>query len=314
MAQPTDGPTGSPRETSHPGHRFSHGAATLTGMAVEETPDPESLSFGDHLPVTQAAIEFARERHAGQQRRADDAPFVLHPIEAASILERSGYPDHVVAAAVLHDVLEDTEAERSELEQLFGPEVAELVATVSDDPSIADTEAQKDEVRERVRRAGGYAQAVYAADKISKVRELRLLMARGVGGDTVAVRQERYRKALGMLEDAIPGSRLVELLQVRARIARHLAPGGNGGLLTLERRRLAQPHLGTGACSATSASGWELCIARRVPHSRYARSAERNSGSSGRPASSAARLISETNRARCSGAIPRPRCPASMFS
>ena len=195
-------------------------------MAVEESPDPESLSFAEHLPLTQAAIEFARERHAGQRRPADEAPFMLHPIEAGSILERSGYPDHVVAAAVLHDVLEDTEAQRSELEERFGPDVAELVATVSDDPSISDKEAQKDDVRERVRRAGGYAQAVYAADKISKVRELRLMMARGAGGDSVAVRRERYRKALAMLEDTIPGSRLVELLRFELEALDALPPEG----------------------------------------------------------------------------------------
>jgi (p)ppGpp synthase/HD superfamily hydrolase len=193
-------------------------------MAVEETPDPQSLSFGDHLPVTRNAIEFARERHAGQRRRADEAPFVLHPIEAASILERSGYPDHVVAAAVLHDVLEDTEAERSDLEERFGPEVAELVATVSDDPSITDKEEQKDDVRERVRRAGGYAQAVYAADKISKVREVRIMMARGVTDDSLAVRRRRYLKALEMLEETIPGSRLVELLQFELEALEALPP------------------------------------------------------------------------------------------
>jgi (p)ppGpp synthase/HD superfamily hydrolase len=181
------------------------------GMAGE-APE-EDLSFDEDLPLTQAAIEFASERHAGQRRRADQAPFVLHPIEAGAILERSGYPDHVIAAAVLHDVLEDTDAERADLEERFGPDVAELVATVSDDPAISDTEAQKDDVRERVRRAGGYAQAVYTADKISKVRELRLMMARGMAADAVAVKRDRYRKALAMLEEEIPGSQLVEALR-----------------------------------------------------------------------------------------------------
>jgi (p)ppGpp synthase/HD superfamily hydrolase len=185
-----------------------------------------SLSFDDDLPLTQAAVEFARKRHAGQRRRADDAPFVLHPIEAASILERSHYPDNVVAAAVLHDVLEDTEADQSELEERFGPEVAEIVATVSDDPSISDKEEQKDEVRERVRRAGGYAQAVYAADKISKVRELRIMIARGISDDSLAIRRERYEKALAMLEETIPGSRLVELLRFELEALDALPPGG----------------------------------------------------------------------------------------
>jgi (p)ppGpp synthase/HD superfamily hydrolase len=192
---------------------------------VHEDPAPESsLSFVDRLPLTQAAIEFASERHAGQRRPADEAPFVLHPIEVASILERSHYPDHVVAAAVLHDVLEDTDAQRSELEEQFGPDVANLVAIVSDDPTIADVEEQKDEVRERVRRAGGYAPAVYAADKVSKVRELRTMLARGVAHEEVAGRRERYAKSLAMLEDVIPRSRLVELLRFELEALDKLPP------------------------------------------------------------------------------------------
>jgi (p)ppGpp synthase/HD superfamily hydrolase len=184
------------------------------------------LSFADRLPLTRAAIRFASDRHADQRRRADQAPFVLHPIEAASLLERSRYPDHVVAAAVLHDVLEDTDVERSELEARFGVEVAELVATVSDDPSIEDVELRKDDVRERVRRAGGYAAAVYAADKISKVRELRAMMARGVGEEEVQVKRERYRKSLAMLEQVIPGSRLVEVLRFELEALDELPPEG----------------------------------------------------------------------------------------
>lgn len=81
------------------------------------------------------------------------------------MLERSEYPDRVVAAAVRHDVLEDTDAERSELEARFGPEVSGLVGLVSDDPSISCEEEQRDEARERVRR-GPPALVIYAADKV----------------------------------------------------------------------------------------------------------------------------------------------------
>jgi GTP pyrophosphokinase len=100
------------------------------------------LTFVRDLPLTQAAIAFAREQHHGQRRDSDGAAFLMHPLEVASLLERSHYPDHVVAAAVLHDVLEDTRAERADLEARFGPDVAELVALVSDDPAIEDEEAQ----------------------------------------------------------------------------------------------------------------------------------------------------------------------------
>jgi (p)ppGpp synthase/HD superfamily hydrolase len=189
-------------------------------------PDLESsLSFADRLPLTRAAVAFARERHSGQQRRADGAAFVVHPFEVASLLERSHYPDPVVAAGVLHDVLEDTDADREELEERFGLEVAELVCTVSDDPSIPDEEARKDEVRARVRRAGGSASAIYAADKVSKVRELRTLMIIGIDEEEAEVKLERYRESLRMLEETIPGSRLVELLRFELEALERLPPG-----------------------------------------------------------------------------------------
>ena len=192
-------------------------------MFAESGPDPK-LTFTRHLPLTQGAVEFARERHAGQQRAADGASFVLHPLEVASMLDRSHYPDHVVAAAVLHDVLEDTDAQRSELEARFGPEVSDLVALVSDDSSIPGEEARKDDVRERVRSAGGYAPVVYAADKVSKVRELRTLVAGGLAPEDAGLKLLRYRKALEMLEETIPGSRMVELLRFEIEALEELPP------------------------------------------------------------------------------------------
>jgi (p)ppGpp synthase/HD superfamily hydrolase len=178
------------------------------------------------LPLTQAAVEFAWERHAGQRRLADGALFVLHPLEVASLLERSDYPDHVVAAAVLHDVLEDTDAERWELETRFGPDVSALVAVVSDDLSIPDEDDRRDDVRERVRRAGGYAPVVYAADKVSKVRELRILLLTGFTQEKANSKGDHYRKCLAMLEETIPESRIVELLRFELEVLEKLPPQG----------------------------------------------------------------------------------------
>jgi (p)ppGpp synthase/HD superfamily hydrolase len=190
----------------------------------DDEPEHPDLTFLRDLPLARSAAAFARERHGGQRRRADGAAFVAHPLEVAALLERSHYPDHVVAAAVLHDVLEDTDAQRSDLESRFGPEVAELVALVSDDPAIADEEQRKDDVRERVRDAGGYAPAVYAADKVSKVRELRTLMTRGLDRSEAERKLRRYRSSLDMLEHAIPGSRIVELLRFELEALEQLPP------------------------------------------------------------------------------------------
>lgn len=186
--------------------------------------DEQHLSFLDHLPLTRKAVRFAEEHHEGQRRQADGASFMVHPLEVASLLDRSGYPDHVVAAAVLHDVLEDTDADRSELDARFGADVGELVALVSDDPSIPDEEMRKDDVRERIRRADGEASVVYVADKISKVREVRLQMTHDADPAGIDARLLRYRKSLEMLEEQIPGSRLAELLRFELEAIEQLPP------------------------------------------------------------------------------------------
>ena len=196
-------------------------ARRVVGTGPEDEPH---LSFVRQLPLTREALEFAKDRHAGQRREADDASFVLHPLEVASLLDRSNYPDFVVAAAVLHDVLEDTDVKRPELEERFGPEVAELVAAVSEDPSIEGEEARKDGLRERVGRFGGYAAAVYAADKISKVREIRTQLARGDPRSELETKIERHRKSLEMLEDTIPGSRLARALRFELEALDELPP------------------------------------------------------------------------------------------
>jgi (p)ppGpp synthase/HD superfamily hydrolase len=174
--------------------------------------EPE-LTFLRHLPLTEAAVDWAVERHAGQRREADGAAFVMHPMEVAALVNSSHYPDHVVAAAVLHDLLENTDATVEQIESRFGSEVAELVETVSDDPNLSDEEERKADLRERVRRAGGYAAVVYTADKVSKVREIRLALAGGTPRADIEDKLRRHHESLAMLEATIPGGRLVELLR-----------------------------------------------------------------------------------------------------
>lgn len=182
------------------------------------------LSFLRDLPLTRDAAQFARDRHGSQHREADGSPFILHPLEVASQLQRSGYPDHVIAAAVLHDVLEDTPAEATDLRSRFGDEITELVAVVSDDPTINDDDARKDDTRERVRNADGYALVIYAADKISKVRELRTLTARGLARGEAETKFRRYLACLQMLERTIPENTLVDQLRFEVEALEQLPP------------------------------------------------------------------------------------------
>ncbi len=138
------------------------------------------------LPSTRAALVYAQERHAGQLRKADRAPFIEHPVEVAWLLYRAGAPDHVIAAGVLHDTIEKAGADAAELRERFGARVADLVLALSEDPSIRTYARRKAALREQVAAAGPEALMVFAADKISKVREYRASARRRGGRPSVA--------------------------------------------------------------------------------------------------------------------------------
>ncbi len=133
------------------------------------------------LPMAQAALRFTGARHAGQHREIDQAPFISHPIEVGSLLRRDAKPHEIIAAGLLHDVLEKTATTNAELHQRFGPHIARLVESVSDDPSIGDDKSRKRELRARVARSDSNTCAIFAADKISKIRELAQLPVRRLG-------------------------------------------------------------------------------------------------------------------------------------
>jgi (p)ppGpp synthase/HD superfamily hydrolase len=173
--------------------------------------------FVERSPLTRDALEFARRSHAGQTRDIDSLPFVTHPVEVACLLHEAGYPDEVVAAGVLHEILEDTAVDRGELESRFGPVVAGLVAAVSDDPSIEDPAERKAALRRQVARAGDNAAAVFAADKLSKVRELHARHSHGdfESGDRLKI--EHYAASLELVDQALPGHELVERLRSELR-------------------------------------------------------------------------------------------------
>ena len=171
-------------------------------------------SFADGLPLTRAALEFAAERHAGQLRGDDRAPFVQHPLEVASLLKLAGYGDSVVASGVLHDVLENTSTDRIELEERFGSSVAALVQAVSEDASINDERDRKSALRVQVARSAVEAAAVFAADKVSKVRELRSQMSCGLPKEEADPKLNHYSASLSMLDRRL-GRRHVLVEQLR---------------------------------------------------------------------------------------------------
>jgi (p)ppGpp synthase/HD superfamily hydrolase len=189
-------------------------------MVTAQQPLPHIF---ERLPLARRALAFADERHAGQRREADGAPFVLHPLEVACLLDHGGHPEHVVAAGALHDVLEDTDTTVGELEERFGARVARLVEAVTDDPSIEDHAERKAALRLQVARASREALAVYAADKVSKARELRLRAARGRLDESTTAKRHHYEESLDLLDELLPGDELVDMLRGELTAAEALA-------------------------------------------------------------------------------------------
>jgi len=120
------------------------------------------------------ALETARRAHAGQRRRGSDGlPYIEHPLAVAEILVEHRYGDEVLAAALLHDVLEKSGVEASEIRERFGDRVADLVEALTEDETIELYEERKNEHRWRVAKAGPDAMAIFAADKRTNVMTLR---------------------------------------------------------------------------------------------------------------------------------------------
>lgn len=186
------------------------------------------------LPMAQAAIAFATARHAGQHREIDHAPFIIHPIEVGCLLHGDGQPDAIIAAGLLHDVLEKTATTGAELQGRFGPHIARLVKSVSDDPSFGDYESRKRELRDRVARSGWNTRAIFAADKISKVRELAQLPAQRLGETMVHAELAHYRASLEMLRRVDGDVSLVDCLdaELKLLVARAVSGAGSAAPIT----------------------------------------------------------------------------------
>jgi (p)ppGpp synthase/HD superfamily hydrolase len=192
---------------------------------LRELAEAKLPNFAAEMPLTRKAIRFAGRLHRGQRRASDQAPFILHPIEVALSLSTFGCPDWVVAAGVLHDVIEDTDAAIEQIGHDFGPSIADLVSSLTEDQTIADPLARKAALRERVKADGAEAALVFAADKLSKVRELRVRFAklrrarRGLGEplpEEMEGQLDHYIASLRMLEETIPEHPIVP--QIRAEL------------------------------------------------------------------------------------------------
>ncbi len=127
------------------------------------------------IAILLKAIDFAAHKHRDQRRKGVEAsPYINHPIDLANILcNEGGITDPVIlAAALLHDTLEDTKTSWEELRGQFGEEVADVVAEVTDTKWIKQKDTRKRLQISKASHSSVRARAVKIADKISNLRDI----------------------------------------------------------------------------------------------------------------------------------------------
>ena len=135
---------------------------------TEVSSPPQTRTESD---LATSALRFARRVHLGQYRKQTGEQFVEHPIAVAGLLSESGYDGSLIAAAYLHDVVEKTEVSLEEIRERFGPGVAELVDSLSEDPEIDGYADRKRALRRKVLESGGAPVVIYAADRVANMRD-----------------------------------------------------------------------------------------------------------------------------------------------
>ncbi len=132
----------------------------------------------ERSPLVGEALGLAQVAHAGQIRNGSGGkPYIEHPLAVAEQLAGHGCPDSVLAAALLHDVVEESDVEVGQIRARFGDEVADLVAALTDAEEIESYTERKDVHRADVAAAGRDALTIYAADKLANIRALRRVYA-----------------------------------------------------------------------------------------------------------------------------------------
>lgn len=126
-------------------------------------------------------LQYAAQKHSTQRRKdPQSTPYVNHVINVSTILAVEAKVDDeaVLMAALLHDVVEDTDATFDDVEKLFGADVSSLVREVTDDKSLEKQERKRLQI-EKASKTSSRAKLIKLADKLDNLRDLQVNTPQG---------------------------------------------------------------------------------------------------------------------------------------
>ncbi|MBQ6487376.1 bifunctional (p)ppGpp synthetase/guanosine-3',5'-bis(diphosphate) 3'-pyrophosphohydrolase [Candidatus Saccharibacteria bacterium] len=123
------------------------------------------------------AIVYATEKHSGDFRKGTSVPYIVHPLEAVAIVASITDDDDILAAAALHDVVEDTGTPLEEIRKEFNDHIADLVASESEDkredqPAEDTWKIRKEETITFLKTASYESKLIAIGDKLSNIRAI----------------------------------------------------------------------------------------------------------------------------------------------
>lgn len=147
-------------------------------MVSETSKELSRMLSESQLPLFERAVVFAAAAHCGATRKGSRIPYLSHPVEAAAIVSELTDDQELIAAAVLHDVVEDTEVTIQEISDGFGERVASYVSGESENkrrelpPENTWLLRKEETITFLKERADRNAKILALADKLSNLRSI----------------------------------------------------------------------------------------------------------------------------------------------
>jgi guanosine-3',5'-bis(diphosphate) 3'-pyrophosphohydrolase len=159
-----------------------------------------------HMEIVLRAAAFAAEKHRNQRRKDEEAsPYINHPVQVAHILVQADIEDpEVLAAALLHDTIEDTNTSLEELEIVFGYEIAGIVNECTDNKKLNKLERKQAQI-DHAAHISRKAQLVKLADKIANVNDINAAPPAGWSLDRKREYFDWAKKVVDQMRGAHPG-------------------------------------------------------------------------------------------------------------
>ncbi|ADQ13757.1 HD domain-containing protein [Halanaerobium hydrogeniformans] len=122
------------------------------------------------------ALEYSALNHKGDNRKGSKIPYIVHPFEVAMILKENAFTEEVIAAGLLHDLLEDTAVKKEDIKAEFGEEILNLVIAASEKLAGRENRSWKKRKEHTVNylknEANFKVKAIACADKLSNSRSM----------------------------------------------------------------------------------------------------------------------------------------------